>query len=57
MEILDNNYGDIFSPKSLKELLDYVKDVIFDNYYVKVDNEFEYNIVRKCGFPSDRIFR
>ena len=57
MEILDNNYGDIFSPKSLKELLDYVKDVIFDNYYVKVDNELEYSIVRKCGFPSDRIFR
>ena len=57
MEILDNTYGDIFSPKSLKELLDYVNDVIFDNYYVKVDNEFEYNIVRKAGFPSERIFR
>lgn len=57
MEILDNNYGDIISPKSLKELLDYVKDVIFDNYYVKVDNEFEYNIAKRAGFPSDRIFR
>ena len=57
MEILNNNYGDSFEPKSLKELLDYVKDVIFDNYYVKVDNDFEYNIARKAGFPSDRIFR
>lgn len=57
MEILDNTYGDSFSPKSLKELLDYIKDVVFDNYYVKVDNEFEYNIARKAGFPGERIFR
>lgn len=57
MEILDNTYGDSFSPKSLKELLDYIKDVIFDNYYVKVDNEFEYNIARRAGFPGERIFR
>lgn len=56
MEILDNNYGDSFEPKSLKELSDYVKDVIFNDYYVKVDNEFEYNIARKF-FPNERIFK
>lgn len=57
MEILDNNHGDIFKPNSLKELIDYIKDVIFGDYYVVADNDFEYNIARKAGFPSDRIFR
>lgn len=57
MEILDNNHGDTFKPNSLKDLIDYIKDVIFGDYYVVADNDFEYNIARKAGFPSDRIFR